>query len=302
MLTDLQNEILKLKKENDVAILAHCYQQPEILEIADVVGDSFMLATAAQKLDNRNVVMCGVRFMGETVKILSPEKNVVMPVKNATCPMAEQITPKEIIKFKEKNPIFKIVSYVNTTAEIKAVSDVCVTSSCALKIVEKIKEPVLFVPDKNLGSYIKSQLHTKDIILMHGCCPVHNSVTVDDVKAAKELYPDMPIAMHPEVQQEVLQYADFAGSTTEIMDYCERVGTDVIIGTEKSICDHMSLKHPDRRYPLLSKCLICPDMKLITLGDVYKAVKGNGYAIELDEEIRIKAKNAIDKMIEMNNA
>lgn len=300
MIADLQREILELKRQNDFAILAHCYQAPEILEIADVVGDSFMLAAAAKKLANTNVLMCGVKFMGETVKILSPEKNVFMAVKNAGCPMAEQITPKEIIKFKEKNPIFKVVAYVNTTAELKAVCDVCVTSSCAVKIVSQINEPVLFVPDRNLGAYIKSQLSAKDIILLHGCCPVHDKVTVEDVKEAQALYPDIPIAMHPEISPEVLKYADFIGSTTEIMDYCEKNGGDVIIGTEKSIRDHLSLKHPERRYPQLSKCLVCPDMKMTTLGDVYLAVSGRGYAIEIDEEIRVAAKRSIDAMIEMS--
>ncbi len=302
MLTDLQVKILQLKEQNNIAILAHCYQQPEILEVADVVGDSFMLATAAKKLNQPNVVMCGVKFMGETVKILSPEKNVIMPVPNATCPMAEMITAKDIIKFKENNPVFKVVAYINTTAEVKAVCDVCVTSSSALKIVSQIKEPVLFVPDKNLGSYIKSQLGTKDIVLMHGCCPIHDKVTAEDVKAAKELFPGYPVAMHPEVPAEAVALADFVGSTTEIMDYCEQNGGDVIIGTEKSICDHMSLRHPERRYPLLSKQLLCGDMKMITLGDVYKAVRGNGYPIEMSEELRLAAKKPIDMMLQMNNA
>lgn len=300
MISNIQKLIIELKKENDVLILAHSYQSPEIQEIADAVGDSFALSTYAMNYPHKTVVLCGVKFMAETVKILSPEKKVILPIANATCPMAEQITPQEIISFKQKNPIFKVVAYVNTTAELKAVCDVCVTSSSALKIVSKIKEPILFVPDKNLGSYIKSQLPGKDIILMHGCCPVHDAVTEDDVKLIKETYPGMKIAMHPELRPEVLKYADYIGSTTGIVDYVASVDEDVVTGTEKSIADHLSLKYPSRKFPLLSKRLMCPDMRITTLMDVYKAVSGTGgTVIEIDEETRLKAKIPIDAMIEL---
>lgn len=300
MLLDLQKQILALKKENDVAILAHSYQAPEILEIADAVGDSFALSTVAMRYSQKTIVLCGVKFMAETVKILSPEKTVILPVEVATCPMAEQINPQDVIAFKEKNPIFKVVAYVNTTAELKAVSDICVTSSSALKIVEKIKEPILFIPDKNLGSYIKSQLPGKDIILWNGCCPIHDAVTVEDCKRAKEMYPTAKFAMHPELKADVLKYADFIGSTTGLIDYVATIEDDVIIGTEKSISDYLSLRYPNRNFPLLSKKLMCNDMRITNLSDVYKAVAGTGgKVIEMDETLRLKAKKSIDAMIEL---
>ncbi len=300
MIEDVQKKILALKKEKDVIILAHCYQSPEILEIADVVGDSFALSVEAKKYPNKTVILCGVRFMAETVKILSPEKTVILPVENATCPMAEQISIKEIEKFKEKNPIFKVVAYINTTAELKSVCDVCVTSSSALKIVEKINHPVLFIPDKNLGTYIKSKLSGKDILLLNGCCPVHNAVTVNDVKIAKEKYPNAKFAMHPELPFEVLKYADYIGSTTGIMNYVDSISGDVVIGTEKSISDHLCLKYPNRKFPLLSKCLMCNDMRVTTIMDVYKALNGTGGAeIVLDDDIMQKARKPIAAMIEL---
>ena len=300
MILNVQKQILALKKEKDILILAHSYQSPEILDIADAVGDSFALSTAAAKFPHKTVVLCGVKFMAETVKIMSPEKKVILPSESATCPMAEQITVQEIVSFKEKNPIFKIVAYVNTTAKLKTVCDVCVTSSSALKILSKIKEPVLFVPDRNLGSYIKSQLPGKDIILMNGCCPVHDAVTEDEVIAIKNIYPEAKVAMHPELRPEVLKHADYIGSTTGIVDYASSISDDVIIGTEKSISDHLSLKFPRRKFPLLSKKLMCHDMRVTTLMDVYKAVAGTGgTVIEMDEETRIKAKVPIDAMIEL---
>ncbi|MFA5658517.1 MAG: quinolinate synthase NadA [Oscillospiraceae bacterium] len=300
MLGNIQNKIMALKKERDTLILAHSYQSPEIIEIADAVGDSFALSNIALKYPQRNIILCGVKFMAETVKILSPEKTVILPSPTATCPMAEQLSPQEILNFKAKNPIFKVVSYINTTIELKAVSDVCVTSSSAIKIVEKIKEPVLFIPDKNLGSFVKASLPGKDIILMNGCCPVHNAVTEEDVKIAKGLYPDAKLAAHPELKAEVLKHADYIGSTSGIIDYASKIEGDIIIGTEKSISDHLSLKYPMRSFPLLSKKLMCPDMRITTLLDVYKALVGTGgLKIELDEELRLRAKVPIDAMIEM---
>jgi len=300
MIENVKQQILKLKKERDFLILAHSYQAPEILEIADEVGDSFALSTVAMKYPQKNIILCGVKFMAETVKILSPEKNVILPSETATCPMAEQITKEEVIAFKLKNPIFKVVAYVNTTAELKSVCDVCVTSSSAIKIIEKIKEPILFIPDKNLGAFIKANMPGKDIILMNGCCPVHDAVKAEDVKIAKEMYPNAKFAMHPELPAEVLAHADYIGSTTGILDFVASTTGDVVIGTEKSIADHLNLKYPDRNFPLLSKKLMCPDMRITTLVDVLKAINGTGgLKIEIDEEISLKAKVSIDAMIEL---
>ena len=300
MVIGIQKQIMALKKERDVVILAHSYQSPEILEVADASGDSYALSTMARKFSQKNVVLCGVKFMAETVKILAPEKNVILPCDVATCPMAEQITPQEVISFKEKNPVFKVVAYVNTTTEMKAVSDVCVTSSSAVKIVNKIKEPVLFVPDRNLGAYVKSQLPGKDIILLNGCCPIHAKITEDEVKDIKKKYPDAKITMHPEVNNDVLKYADYIGSTSGIMEYAENTDSDIVIGTEKSIRDHLSLKYPNRNFYMLSKKLICPNMRMTNIMDVYKAVAGTGgRTIKLDEDLRLAAKKSIDAMIEL---
>lgn len=301
MIIGIQKQIVALKKEHDIAIFAHSYQSPEILEVADAVGDSYALAVKAAQFKQKNIVMCGVKFMAETIKILCPEKNVILPVKEATCPMAEQITPEEVIAFKQKNPVFKVVCYINTTTELKAVCDVCVTSSSAVNIIKKINEPVLFIPDKNLGNYVKSQLSGKDIILLNGCCPIHNAVTEEDVARVQKSYPGLKIAMHPEISPEVLKHADFVGSTSAIMKYASESGEDVIIGTEKSISDHLMLKYPDRNFPMLSKRLMCPNMRITNIQYVYKACAGTGgYTVNLEEDLRLKAKKCIDAMIELN--
>lgn len=297
----LKNEILKLKKEKNITILAHSYQSPEILEIADITGDSFALSVAAEKIENKTVIMCGVRFMADTVKILSPQKTVIMPTPSATCPMAEMITPQKVVDFKAQNPNTKVVAYINTSTELKAVCDVCVTSSSALKIVSKIdSKDILFIPDKNLGSYIAKQLPDKNIILWDGYCPVHNAVSEEECKEIKKLYPDYKILMHPELPKEVVKYADVVGSTADIIKYATEHDENFIIGTEKSISDYLSLKNPTRNYPVLSKKLMCPDMRIITLLDVYKALNGiGGEEIIIDEQLRLKAKNAIDEMIKL---
>lgn len=304
MLRTLQDKILKLKQEKDIAILAHSYQSPDILEIADCKGDSYFLSVAAKDIAAKTVIMCGVRFMAETVKMLSPEKTVILPVENAACPMAEQITPERVLQFKEGHPDYKVVAYVNTTASLKAVCDVCVTSSSALKIVGKIKEKnILFIPDKNLGSYVKQNLPDKNILLWDGYCPVHNSVSEEDCLAAKKAHPNAKVLMHPELPAEVLRHADLVGSTADILSYARSSEEDCVIGTETSIVDTLKLEKPDCNYYLLSKRLICPDMRITTLSDVYHAMLGKGGAvIELDEDIRLKAKRTIDEMIRLGEA
>ncbi|MBS7175070.1 quinolinate synthase NadA [Massiliimalia timonensis] len=301
MLRTLQDQIIQLKKEQDIAILAHSYQSPDILEIADCKGDSYALSVAAEKLSQQTVVMCGVRFMAETVKILSPEKKVILPVTDATCPMAEQITPERVLQFKEEHPDYQVVAYVNTTAQLKAVCDVCVTSSSALNIVKNMEaKNILFIPDKNLGSYVKANVPDKNIVLWDGCCPVHNSVTEAECLAAKQAYPNAKLLMHPELPADVLQYADVVGSTADILKYARQSDEDCIIGTEKSIADTLKLEKPGCHYHLLSKKLMCPDMRVTTLADILKAMKGEGGdVIELDETIRKNAKRAIDEMIRL---
>lgn len=301
MLRELQDEILKLKKEKNIAILAHSYQATDILEIADFRGDSYQLSVIAKDLDCDTVIMCGVKFMAETLKMLSPQKTVILPVPEATCPMAEQISPERVIAFKKENPTFQVVAYINTTAELKAVCDVCVTSSSALKIVSALpSNDILFIPDKNLGGYIRSKLPDKNIVLWEGCCPVHDAVTVEDCLAAKRLHPNAKILMHPELPSEVLAYGDVIGSTSAIINYALDTDEECIIGTEKSIADFLKLQKPSGKFYQLSKKLICPDMRITTLSDVYAAIVGDGgEEITLSEELMAAARKPIDEMIRL---
>ena len=301
LLNELKQKIDVIKKEKDIAIAAHSYQSPEILEVADIVGDSFSLSVEAAKIPHKTVLMCGVRFMADTVKILSPDKKVVLAAPTATCPMAEQISPDRVLEYKKNNPSSVVVCYVNTTTELKAASDVCVTSSSALKIVDSIDaEEFLFIPDKNLGGYIKEQLPNKNIVLWDGYCPVHNMVTSEECETAKANYPNLKILAHPELPAEVLTHADVIGSTAAIIEYAKTHDEDFIIGTEKTITDSLNLQNPNRNYYTLSKNLICPDMRITTLTDVYKALcDTGGEEITIPEQLQLKAKNSIDKMIEL---
>lgn len=301
MIREIQDQILKLKKEKNIAILAHSYQSTDILEIADYRGDSYQLSVVAQSLDCDTVIMCGVRFMAETLKMLSPDKKVILPVSTASCPMAEQISPQRVLDFKKQNPHYRVVAYINTTAELKAVCDVCVTSSSALKIVQAMDcDNILFIPDKNLGGYIKSQLPQKNILLWEGFCPVHDAITKEDCIEAKRLHPNAKLLMHPELPSEVIAYADVTGSTSAIINHALDNDGEFIIGTEKSIADYLSLVQPKGSFYQLSKKLICPDMRITTILDVYKAAVGTGgEEIILEEELRLAAKMPIDEMIRL---
>ncbi|WP_366471897.1 quinolinate synthase NadA [Clostridium facile] len=302
MMREIQDKILQLKKEKNIAILAHSYQATEIQEIADITGDSFALSVKAQDLPQQTVIMCGVRFMADTIKILSPEKTVLLPVAEATCPMAEQISPERVVAFKQQYPDYKVVAYINTTTELKAVCDVCVTSSSALNIVRNLKEKnILFIPDQNLGSYIKEKCPDKNIILWDGCCPVHHAITVEECEAAKAKYPNAKVLMHPELPAKILAYADVVGSTAAILQAAANTTEDCIIGTEKTIADVLSLQFPDRKFVPLSKRLICDNMRLTNLMDVYHAINGTGgEEIQLEETLRLAAKRAIDNMIALS--
>lgn len=301
-LKDIQEEIIRLKKENDICILAHCYQSPDILEVADFVGDSFALSVSASKVTNKTVIMCGVRFMAETVKILSPDKKVILANADAGCPMAEMMDKELIEQVKEQYPDYTVVAYVNTTSELKTVCDVCVTSSSALKICRSLdSDKILFIPDKNLGSYIAEQIPEKEFKLLSGGCPTHVRMGIAEVKKAKEAHPDALFLVHPECVPEVVAQADYVGSTTGIMDFAKKSDAkEFIIGTENSIVSHLQLAYPDKKFYPLSKDLVCHNMKLTTIVDVLNCVKGiGGEEIELDEDVRLGAKRCIDKMIEL---
>ncbi len=302
MINDIQKEILRLKKEKDVCILAHCYENRDVVEIADFVGDSFQLAKLAQTVESKTVVMCGVRFMAEGVKLLSPEKTVILSHPEAGCPMAEQFTGEDVKAFRAANPDYAVVAYVNTTADIKKEADVCVTSASAVKIVAAMEEKnILFIPDCNLGSYVASKVKDKNIVMWKGGCPIHSSITPKEADEALAAHPGAKFLVHPECVKEVADKADFIGSTTAIMDYAKKSDAkEFIIGTENSIAEHLKHECPDKKFYTLSKRFICPDMRLTTLRDVLDCINGvGGEVIELDEDTMEKAVVCLNRMIEL---
>lgn len=295
-----QQEIRRLKKEKDICILAHSYQAREIIEIADFSGDSYQLSVQAKQAPHRTVIMCGVRFMAETVKLLSPDKTVLLANPAAGCPMAEQMDKELICAVKKQYPDYTVVAYINTTAELKTICDVCVTSSSAVKIVRNLpNENILFIPDCNLGDYVAKQVPEKNLKLLQGGCPIHARVSPEDVQAARRIHPDAEVLVHPECKPDVLALADFIGSTSAIMDYAKSSDKpEFIIGTEISIAQHLAYQCPEKQFYTLSKDLICPNMKATSLIDVYHAVSGvGGEEILLDEETIRKARICIDRMI-----
>ena len=301
MIKDLQQEILRLKKERDVCILAHSYMSEDICEVADFTGDSYVLSVKAKTAPQSTVVMCGVRFMAETVKMLSPQKKVILANPDAGCPMAEQMDKELISQVKESLPGYAVVAYINTTADLKTVCDVCVTSSSAVKICRAIPEKnILFIPDINLGTYVKKQIPEKNFKLLQGGCPTHARMTRADVLKAKAEHPEALFLVHPECRPEVTELADYVGSTSGIMDFAEKSDKkQFIIGTENAIVQHLQFKCPDKQFYPLSKDLLCHNMKITTLADVYNAVRGEGGEVmEMDEEKRLAAVKCIEKMIE----
>lgn len=300
---DLQETIIQLKKEKDVCILAHAYQTQDILEVADFIGDSFGLSQQAQTVPQQNLLMCGVRFMAETAKILSPDKKVILSHPDAGCPMAEQLTVEELKEIKTRYPNAAVVAYINTTSELKTECDVCVTSASALNIVKNLpNEEILFIPDCNLGSWIEKQVPEKKFHFIKGGCPVHMRITPEDVAKARAAHPGAPVLVHPECKKEVTALADYAGSTTGIMKFAANSECkEFIIGTDTSIVQHLQFEHPDKKFYALSKDCICHDMKLTTLMDVYNCLIGEaGEEITLSDETREKAKKCIDAMLEMS--
>ena len=304
MIKDIQEEILRLKKEKDFCILAHSYQNHEILEIADFTGDSYALSVKAKDVKEKNILMCGVRFMAETVKMLSPRKRVILSHPNAGCAMADGVTKEDIVKLKQEYKDYTVVAYINTTTDLKTVCDVCVTSSSAVNIVKKIdNNNILFIPDCNLGAYVAQEVPQKNIKLIKGGCPVHAAVTLKDVIEAKKMHPEALLLVHPECIKEVTQAADLAGSTADIIDYAIKSDhNEFIIGTENNIAEHLKFMCPQKKFYNLSKHLICADMRLTTITDVYNCIAGDGgEEIVLDNNTISSAKKCIDEMIRLNN-
>ena len=297
-------EINRLKVEKNAIILAHNYQIPEIQDLADVVGDSLKLSQVASESDADIIVLCGVHFMAESAKILSPEKKVLIPNPDAGCPMADMIDVDKLKEFKSRYPGAPVICYVNSSAEVKAESDICVTSSNALKIVSSLDDKiVLFVPDRNLGDYINNLLPDKEVVSFDGYCITHNRIRIDEIESVRVSHPDALILAHPECDPEVVKRADFVGSTSAIIKFAkESEDKTFIIATEMGIMHKLEADNENsgKDFFMLSPSLICSNMKKNRLEDVYYALKDEKYEIDVEENVRLKAKKTLDKMLELS--
>jgi len=300
-LNELQEKILALKEEKKALILAHYYQTMDIQEIADHVCDSFEMARRAQEAKEKLLVICGVRFMAESAKILNPDKTALLPSPDAGCPMADMITPEDVIELRGKYPQAAVVCYVNTSADVKAVCDVCCTSSSAEKIVRVLPEKqIVFVPDRNLGAYIASKVREKDIIVFDGCCPAHDRITEEDAVASKNKYPGAILLAHPECREEVLKYADYVGSTAGIIkEALDSSAGEFIIGTESGVTERLKMLAPDKRFYPLKAGFLCQNMKKTTLKDVWNSLNSGNFEIILAEDVIKAAAGSLERMIEL---
>lgn len=298
---ELIKEINALKQERKAVIVAHNYQVDDVQEIADMVGDSLALSRYCATTDSKVVVYCGVHFMAESAKILSPEKTVLLPEIDAGCPMADMVTAEKLREKKKQHPGAAVVCYINSTAEVKAECDICCTSSNAIDVIKSIKQKdILFVPDQNLGSYVAKMVPDKNIILWKGFCITHHKIKQEEVRKIKELHPDALLLVHPECQPDIVELADYVGSTKQIIDYATQSDRQkFIIGTEMGVLYKLKRENPEKTFYLMSQGLVCPNMKKTSLNSVYLALKEMRYQIELDEEIRLKAKGALDRMLEI---
>lgn len=302
-LTDIQKiqieKIMELKKKHNAVIIAHLYQNPEIQDIADFVGDSLDLSRKAKDTDADVIVFCGVSFMAETAKILSPDKIVLLPEIHAGCPMADMVTAEDVLEHKAKHPGAAAVCYVNSSAEVKAVCDICCTSSNAVKVVSSLSEKeIIFVPDKNLGHYVSRFVPDKKFIFHNGFCPTHNKITKEDVEKVRKIRPNTKILVHPECPPEVVDMADFAGSTAQIIDYAVKSDDqEFIIGTESGVLHRLHQLCPEKRFFTLHAAMVCPNMKKTSLSSVLEALEKMQYQIELDEDVIKKASVSLNRML-----
>jgi quinolinate synthase len=296
---NIVEEITKLKKEKNAIVLVHNYQRSEIQDIADSLGDSLGLAREAAKTDAGIIVFCGVRFMAETAKILSPKKMVLLPRKDAGCPMADMITAEDLRKLKEKHTDAKVVSYVNTNADVKAESDICCTSANAINVVRNIKEKkIIFTPDKNLAAYCQ-RFVDKEIIPWNGYCYVHEKIRKEEVRLAKERFPDALLLVHPECNPSVIDLADEVLSTSGMLNFAKKTDKKIfLIGTEEGLIYRLKKENPGKEFYAAGTAKMCRNMKLTALNDVYFSLKEERYAIELPEGINESAQKALEAMLE----
>lgn len=300
---NLKKKIAKLKKERNAVIIVHNYQRDEIQDIADISGDSLALSQAAVRADAKVIVFCGVEFMAESASILNPDKIVLLPVKEAGCPLADMVTVDALRERKKQYPHAAVVCYVNSTAEIKAESDICCTSSNAVQIVKSLKDykEVIFIPDKNLGRFVQANVPEKNIILWEGFCPTHVLVTKDQVLKVKELHPDAKILAHPECNPEVLSISDYVCSTGGMFKYVKSSKSkSFIIVTESGMLYGLKKANPDKDFYVPTDRLICPTMKMATLGWVAYSLECMRYEIKVSGEVKKKAYGTLERMLKVS--
>ncbi len=297
-LNELREQVFALKKKLNAVIVAHNYQIGEVQDIADFVGDSFELARRCAEVKAETIVFCGVDFMAETAAILNPEATVLLSAATACCPMANMISENQLNEWKAKYPTAGVVAYVNTSAAVKAGSDICCTSANAVKIVESIpQEEILFVPDQNLGHFVSTKTRKK-MVLYPGFCVTHSKLTVEEVQLAKRNHPEAKIIVHPECRPEVIDIADAALSTSQMLRYVkESPAESFLIGTEEGILHRMYKENPNRQFFIISTSLICPNMKKTRLETVIETMKTKRNHITVPEDVRIRAKRALDRML-----
>ena len=299
---DLREKIAKLKKEKNAVIIVHNYQRDEIQEIADISGDSLALARAAVDTKADIIVFCGVHFMAESASILNPDKKVLLPVKEAGCPLADMITVQELRRKKKEFPEAAVVCYVNSSAEIKAESDISCTSSNAIEVVRSIKnKSIIFVPDKNLGRYVQSRVPEKNIIFWEGYCPTHLRLTEEDIIKAKKNFPSAEFIAHPECRPEVLALADYICSTGGMFKYAkESKSKEFIIGTESGMLYRLRKENPGKKFHAPTTHLICANMKLTTLGWIAHSLENLAYEVKVSPEIRERARLTLERMLKIS--
>ncbi len=299
--------IEKLKREKGAVVLAHYYCRPEVQQVADFLGDSLALSIKAREIEAKTILFAGVHFMGETAKVLSPDKKVLIPNPEATCSLAESCRAEEFAKFKAQHPEALVVSYVNTTVGVKALTDICCTSSNALQVVQSIpqEKSIIFAPDRNLGSYIQKVTGRTNMILWDGACHVHEKFSKEGVLTLKKLHPEAKVVVHPECRGEVAELADYCGSTAGILSYCGKSDCNTfIVVTEPGILAEMEKRYPDKNFipaPSIEgkKCNECEYMKMITLDSIIACLENESPTIELDEQTRKKASKSIEAMVKV---
>lgn len=301
-MNSIVNEIKKLKEEKNAVILAHCYQNIEVDEVADYVGDSLYLSQKAAETDADIIVFAGVYFMAQTAKILNPDKKVLLPRMESGCLMADMVNLQQLREFKSKHPNIPTVCYINSTAEVKTECDICCTSSNALNIVKSLQAPqVLFLPDTYLGKWVESQLDGTEVITYPGYCPTHLRIKPEDIIEMKKKYPNAEVLAHPECHKEVVKLADYVGSTTGIMKHAiESDKKQFIISTEKGVVDRLKRDYPEKEFILIKDNIICPNMKWHTLEDIYNALAKEQHEINVDKDVAQKALKCIDRMLEVS--